>query len=398
MKQTWKIAKWELLRNIRNKQFLISLLLTPIIMVVFAGAPALIQKVDKPQEEIYYVQDQINQFAQLEKAAEDSPVRFVRYEGDSGQLAELVIEEEADGYFVLNETFVQTGQVVVNTKEKRVTLNNLEQVLNEFLQELRIQQIGITKEQISFLTAPAILVPEQIGAESSSGPPGQRKFVALVLAGLLMFLIFSSGTMLLHSALQEKQDRMAEIVLSSVNSDNLMQGKIIGHFLLGLLQLSFWLIIGLPLARFFLDIPLLDMISFEQIPAFFFFALLGYLLYAALFVGVGATMSDMQSATNTQGIVFMLPLSAVIFAGPVIGNPYGMAAKIGTFLPVTSPCIVILRMGLAEVPLWELLVAGFVLVISAWLVVKASAKLFRIGMLMYGKSATPQEMWKWLRY
>jgi len=397
MNLTWKIAKWELRRNFTNKQFLIGLLLTPILMVLFAGVPQLILKLDKPQQEIFYVIDEIAEFGQLEEATTDTNIEFVLYQGEEAELDEIVLEKEATGYFVLNQAFQQTGQVQVHSAEKRVTFNELQGLLSNVLQGLRVQEIGIEQEQVAYLISPAILSSVQIGGESNTDQ-SSRIGVSIALAGIVLFLIFTSGAMLLQSALQEKQDRMAEIILSSVSSDNLMQGKIIGHFLLGIFQLVLWLSIGLPVAWYFLHIPIFEMISLGQLPILLFFALTGYLLFAALFVGIGATMTDMQSASNTQGMVFMLPMLGFIFVGPVISNPNGLGAQIGTFFPLTSPTITILRLGLAEVPTWELVVAGLILLVTTLLVIKASAKLFRVGMLMYGKSASVAEMWKWMRY
>jgi len=397
MKLTWKIAKWELRRNFTNKQFLIGLLLTPILMVLFAGVPQLIAKFDKPQQEVFYVIDEIAEFGQLEEVATDTNLEFVLYQGKQAALDELVLEEEATGYFVLNQGFLQTGQVQVHSAEKRVMFNELRGLLSKLLQGLRVQEIGIEQEQVAYLTAPAFLSSVQIGGESN-GDQSNRIGVSIALAGIVLFLIFTSGAMLLQSALQEKQDRMAEIILSSVSSDNLMQGKIIGHFLLGIFQLALWLSIGLPAAWYFFDIAIFEMIALSQLPTLIFFALTGYLLFAALFVGIGATMTDMQSASNTQGMVFMLPMLGFIFVGPVISNPNGLAAQIGTFFPLTSPTITILRLGLAEVPSWELVVAGLILLATTLLVIKAAAKLFRVGMLMYGKPASVAEMWKWMRY
>jgi len=397
MNLTWKIAKWELRRNFTNKQFLIGLLLTPILMVLFAGVPQLILKLDKPQQEIFYVIDEIAEFGQLEEATTDTNIEFVLYQGEEAELDEIVLEKEATGYFVLNQAFQQTGQVQVHSAEKRVTFNELQGLLSNVLQGLMVQEIGIEQEQVAYLISPAILSSVQIGGESNTDQ-SSRIGVSIALAGIVLFLIFTSGAMLLQSALQEKQDRMAEIILSSVSSDNLMQGKIIGHFLLGIFQLVLWLSIGLPVAWYFLHIPIFEMISLGQLPILLFFALTGYLLFAALFVGIGATMTDMQSASNTQGMVFMLPMLGFIFVGPVISNPNGLGAQIGTFFPLTSPTITILRLGLAEVPTWELVVAGLILLVTTLLVIKASAKLFRVGMLMYGKSASVAEMWKWMRY
>ena len=397
MKLTWKIAKWELRRNFTNKQFLIGLLLTPILMVPFAGVPQLIAKLDKPQQEVFYVIDEIAEFRELEEAATDSNLEFVLYQGEQAELNELVLEEEATGYFVLNQAFLQIGQVQVHSAEKRVSFNELQGLLSNLLQGLRVQEIGIEQEQVAYLTSPALLLSVQIGGESN-GDQSNRIGVSIALAGIVLFLIFTSGAMLLQSALQEKQDRMAEIILSSVSSDNLMQGKIIGHFLLGIFQLALWLSIGLSAAWYFFDIAIFEMIALSQLPTLIFFALTGYLLFAALFVGIGATMTDMQSASNTQGMVFMLPMLGFIFVGPVISNPNGLAAQIGTFFPLTSPTITILRLGLAEVPSWELVVAGIILLVTTLLVIKAAAKLFRVGMLMYGKPASVAEMWKWMRY
>jgi len=397
MKLTWKIAKWEFTRNFTNKQFLIGLLLTPILMLLFAGVPQLITKLDKPQQEVFYVIDEISEFGQLVKDATDTNLEFVLYQGEQAELDELVLEKDATGYFVLNQAFLKTGQVQVHSAEKRVMFNELQGSLSNLLQGLRVQEIGIEQEQVAYLTSPALLSSVQIGGESN-GDQSNRIGVSIALAGIVLFLIFSSGAMLLQSALQEKQDRMAEIILSSVSSDNLMQGKIIGHFLLGIFQLVLWLSIGLPAAWYFLDMPIFEMISLGQLPILIFFALMGYLLFAALFVGIGSTMTDMQSAGNTQGMVFMLPMLGFIFVGPVISNPNGLAAQIGTFFPLTSPTITILRLGLAEVPTWELVVAAIILLVTTLLVIKAAAKLFRVGMLMYGKTASVAEMWKWMRY
>ena len=109
-------------------------------------------------------------------------------------------------------------------------------------------------------------------------------------------------------------------------------------------------------------------------------------------------MEDIQSASNTQGMVIMMPMLSFIVIGPVITNPEGMIARIATFFPVTTPIISMLRIGMEAMAGWEIAVAGVVMVISTWLVIKAASRLFRVGMLMYGKTATWREMWRWIRY
>lgn len=222
--------------------------------------------------------------------------------------------------------------------------------------------------------------------------------VSVVFTILIFFLIFTSGTMLMQSALQEKRDRMAEVVLSSIRPATLMQGKIVGHFLLGLIQLGFWLALGLPIAVYFLDFPVLEALKAVNLPVILVFGLGGYLLFSALFVSLGATMEDMQSASNSQGLVVMLPMLGFLFMGPVTTNPDGAIAVFASLFPFTSPSIMMLRSGLTTVPLWQNLTAMALLLGTAFLTTLMATKIFRLGMLMYGKNATPREIIRWLRY
>ena len=122
------------------------------------------------------------------------------------------------------------------------------------------------------------------------------------------------------------------------------------------------------------------------------------LLYSALFVGLGATMEDVRSAGNAQGLVVMLPMLAFLFIGPVFNNPDGSMAVFASIFPLTSSTIMMLRSGLTVVPLWQLLTSGALLLVTSYAAMRAAAKIFRVGMLMYGKSATPKEILRWLRY
>ncbi|MGI6165860.1 MAG: ABC transporter permease, partial [Limnochordia bacterium] len=176
------------------------------------------------------------------------------------------------------------------------------------------------------------------------------------------------------------------------------QGKILGNFVLGVIQFGLWLLLGVGVAKFGFHFPVEEYIVWQQLPVLLVFGLLGYLLYASLFVGLGATMEDVQSAGSLQGLAFALPSIGAIFIGPVIQNPDGMIATIVSLFPFTSPWIVMMRSGLTVVPLWELLLSAGILLITTVLVMFAAAKIFRVGMLMYGKTATPKEIWKWFRY
>lgn len=395
MKGLLKIARWELMRNLTNKQFLIGLLVTPVIMGLFAGIPILLERWNQPSVSTYYVIDQVDALSTLQTILPQNIV--LEEHKDSVSVADVVKETNSSGYLILSEDFVQTGQIDLMFNDRSSeTLGTLKRALTGVLQQLRLVHSDVSLEQLAYVTAPAQV--REVAMEEELEPQVMHMIVASVFTILVFFLIFTSGTMLMQSALQEKRDRMAEVVLSSVRPSQLMQGKIVGHFLLGLLQLCFWLALGLPIARYFWDFSIMEALAAVNVPIILFFGLGGYLLFSALFVGLGATMEDMQSASNSQGLVIMLPMLAFLFIGPVLSNPDGAIAVFASIFPFTSPTIMMLRSGLTVVPLWQNLSSVALLLVTAYTIMALSSRIFRVGMLMYGKNATPKEILKWLRY
>ncbi len=397
MKQTMKIMTWEVMRNLRNKQFLIGLAITPVIMVVFAALPMLLERLDSPVQDVYYVVDEVEVVESLKQMTEGSNIGIVVYDGDLSSLEETVKDEGASGYIVITESFFKTGLIeIYANKYSPQSLMALESLFTNILQSVRVYDSGLEAEQLNYLMAQADF--NVISMSEDSVPDENNLAVSIAFVVILFFLIFTSGMMLLQSALQEKRDRMAEVVLSSVSPDSLMQGKIIGHFFLGALQIGVWLAFGLPIAWHFLDYPVFEAIAAADIHILIFFGLIGYLLFSALFVGLGATMEDIQSASNSQGMIMMIPMLSFLFIGPVISNPDGTVATIGTLFPFTSPAITVLRLGIANIPRWELVASAVLLILTTVIIMKGAAKIFRVGMLMYGKSPDLAEIWKWMRY
>ncbi len=395
MKGLWKIAKWEITRNLTNKQFIIGLLLTPVLIGLFSGVPILLDRLNQPSLSIYYVVDHLGERANLQTMLPENVVLKEHVEVTS--VAEMVRETNASGYFTLDQAFLTTGQIdVVYNDRSMETLNTVGRSLTALLQQVRLANSVVSPQELAFVTAPALV--REVALDEELEPQRMHMIVASIFTILVFFLIFTSGTMLMQSALQEKRDRMAEVVLSSVRATQLMQGKILGHFLLGMMQLVFWVAIGLPIARYFWEFPVMEALAAVNLPVILFFGLGGYLLFSALFVGLGATMEDMQSASNSQGLVMMLPALSFLFMGPVFTNPDGVIAVFASLFPFTSPAIMMLRGGLTVVPLWQTLSSAALLLLTAWVIMLFASKIFRIGMLMYGKNASFKEIAKWLRY
>lgn len=395
MKEIWKVARWEFMRYATNKQFVIGLLITPLIMVAFVGLPVLLERWNQPKSVTYYVVDELGVLPLLQQGAPQN-LEFVAPENPQ-RIAEEVQEADAAGYLVVDRDFTTTGTArLVLSEPSNEGRAYVQAILTQFLQQRRMQEAALDWEELQYVSASAQIQVDTMAHVELPG--GEELVVSAVFMVLIYILILSSGTMLMQSALQEKRDRMAEVVLSSISPRVLMQGKILGHFLLGVLQLAFWLALIIPAAVFLLDFPVWEALLKADLSLLAVFGLGGYLLYAALFVGMGATMEDIQSAGNSQGLVVMLPMSSFLFIGPVVSNPSGSMAVLGSLLPFTSPVIMIFRSALTKVPLWQMACSMGLLFLAVAAIALMSAKIFRVGMLMYGKTASIGEIVKWLRY
>lgn len=397
MKAAWQIAEWEIMKNLRNKQFVIGLMITPLLFLLFASAPTILQRFDRPQTEVYYFIDHYEVEELFLRQAAEGRLEFIAYYGDETELPEVVEKENAAGYFVLDEGAVESGLLAVYFRgTSRQGLPALEHLFSEIIREKRFAESGLDRHYLEYLTAEGAVVAVELDEELTV--PREQMMISIAFAAIFFILLMTSSMMLLTSAVQEKKDRMVEIVLSSVSPLNLMQGKITSQFALGLLHLVVWLAFGLPIAWFILKIPVFEYLSFTHVAVLFLYLLLGYMVYAAIFVAIGSTMEDIQNTGNAQGLVMMLPFLPLVLVAPVINNPEGPISTAASLFPLTSPVIMILRTGFAVVPWWQTGVSIAILLVTAALFTALAAKVFRVGMLMYGKNVSMGEMWRWLRY
>lgn len=401
MHNTKKVAKWEIKRNMKSKSFIIGLFLTPIIFLAFLLLPELFSSDDEPATTTVYINDQLGVYEQLEAAAANTEWNM-EPTNSTQQEAEVALEENTDAaYIFIGEQSVESGTVPVYTSEETSDAFMDEvQLLGGPLQMVQIEQLGLTTQE-------AGMVAQGIVFEDASNEPEQgglfseamlERVVPGAFSAVVMLSIVFTGMAIFQSASQEKKDKIAEIILSSLTPAELMQGKIIGYFVLGLIQVVVYVLIALPVLIWRIDVPIIEYLFVPELLVLLLIAILGYLLYAAIFVGIGATMADISTAGNFQGMVMMLPFSPFLFIGPVFSDPSGIWAQIGSYIPFTAPGVLIMRLSLLEEWPWmEIVIATAILAISVWVFMKLAGKIFKIGILMYGKNATPGEIWKWVR-
>lgn len=224
-----------------------------------------------------------------------------------------------------------------------------------------------------------------------------EQIVPGIFAGIILLSIIYTGMMTFQSASQERKDKMAEIILSSLTPTELMQGKIFGYFILGLIQVFVWIGIAVPFIVWKFDLSILSYLFTFDTFIFLLFSILGYLLFAALFVGLGATIEDVSASGSFQGMVLMLPFVPLMFINSILQDPNSTIVKVISYIPFTSPFVMIFRLTLAEEWIWwEIALSLTILSVSIWVCTKLAGKIFKAGIQKYGKNARLQDIWRWI--
>jgi ABC-2 type transport system permease protein len=209
---------------------------------------------------------------------------------------------------------------------------------------------------------------------------------------MLFTLVMSSGQMLIRSLVEEKSNRIVEVLMSSCSSRELLTGKILGLTLLGLTTIAFWLFI-LVGVNFSMKTPF---VSFDHLAILLIYFLLGYLLYVAIFVAAGAPVSTEQEAQQMTAYVTLLVIFPIALAIPAMQNPDSMMVKVLSQIPLLTPTMMALRISIQLPELWEILLSLVTLSASILVMMWVAAKIFRIGILVTGKRPNLKEMYRWI--
>ncbi len=411
MRNSLKVAKWEIKRNMSNKSFIISLLLTPVLFMIFFFVPSLFGGNDSEEMVKVYVLDELNIWNEVE----DTVIQHGLFNWDlektdmkEAAMQTAATDSEQTVFIALTEDGLEQGQIHMYMSADVDESFQYEAIaLEEPLRQMQIERLGLTAEQKEIIASRIVIEPvnfeelsngeETIPANEEAVADPLKRAVPGIFAGIILFSIVMTGMMIFQSASQEKKEKVAEIILSSLTPSELMQGKIIGYFVLGITQVIVWLVFLIPLVIWKMDIPLLEYLLVPELLLFLFIAFAGYFLFAAIFVGIGATVEELTATSNFQGMIMMLPFLPFLFIAPIMSDPSGLIAKIGSFIPITSPAILLVRLSMLEEWPWtEVIISLIILIASIWLFMKLAGKIFKIGILMYGKNATPKEIWKWM--
>lgn len=412
MKKALTVAKWEFLEKIKSKAFIISLFLTPAIIIVFSVLPTLLANkesdstkaigiLDLTQKYFFEYKGEIEQYkigvnipayAILNNYKEDlSTDSMIKYSD------QMVIENKIDGYILIRQDAKDSIKVEYRSK----SIGNFQDVarFEEAFNNLRIKRKLIEENAnpalVEFIKNKVNVNQIKIEKPGEEGKGGFESvfFSSIIFILLLMMMIIYSGQMLVRSMLEEKSNRLIEILISSCTPKDLLFGKVFGLSALGLTQIIVWLIIGISL----IGAALIPMNAFENIHLIFIYFILGFIFYTTLFVGVGSIVSTEQEAQQITSYISLFLVLPTVFIISALQNPESTIIKVLSYIPFTLPSVMILRVNVSPIPLLEIVVTFLIMILSVIIVVNVSAKIFRFGILYYGKMPSLNEIKSWLR-
>ena len=424
MKHLKIIIEREYLNKIRNKSFIIMTFVSPLIVVAFALIIGFLTDVNsKSNAKDILILDESGLFGTTFTDTETIHYEYLKDKSLQEARAEVL---ETSKYGLLYIPKEETAQKAFYSEESPSLslVNELTGALEKTLFQYNLTQKGIDKAEIDSARTKITLQMENFTGEKTSEFDNVMKIAIGGVAGYLIFMfIIIYGNMIMRSVIEEKTNRIVEIIISSVKPFQLMLGKIIGTSLAGLTQFAIWLVIGgvlfaLAPSLFQVDTPaatqamaateshseisniitaLYHFPFLETSGVFLLFFVGGYLLYSSLYAMVGA-MVDNETDTQQFLMPILIPLMLAFYVGmfSVIEEPHGTISVVFSYIPLTSPVVMLMRIPFG-VAWWEVLISLLLLYITFFLVIKIASKIYRIGILMYGKKPTYKEVWKWLK-
>ena len=425
----------EYLERVRKKSFIITTLLMPLFMLAMMVAPALIMQFSKSDLRTIAVIDRTGFIApQLESDEETLFVPMASVELDSAlAMTELsgvvyIAEGVADGtapvkYYsngpssmsLEHSLSTQIDQIIENQRLKAYNIDNLNEIMNKVKSDVRIQNIRNDSD-----------------GEATQSSTMLSYGLGVVLTFLLYMCLLLYGQMVMTSIIEEKNNRVLEIVVSSVSPTRLMLGKIFGICLVAVSQIVIWGVLiaamsafllpallpenvagemaalnagQLDLAQSTVDTGLLQAISMlgnvSYILSLFGMLILflvgGFLLYSAIYAAIGSAVDNIQDAGQLQSFIIFPVVIGIIFGMTAASNPTSSLSFWTSLIPFTSPMVMMARIP-SGIPGWEIVLSLVLLYLTFFVMVWIAAKIYRVGIFMYGKKPTIKDLIRWTRY
>ena len=418
MKNIILIAKREFFTQVKKKSFIILTLLTPLLIIVFGGVVSLMFQANETQMQISVI-DKNGLFK--DKLKSDQNIRYVfsSEETEKSLIKALETTEEMNAVMIIPKKEIHelenSIEILTNKNLSNEARRNIAGNISEIIKAEKINALGISTAQIEDLNKGVNLHVVNILEKEKK----QDSFLVGVKSGLSIFLMYCVftfimmyGIRVMRSVLEEKNNRVVEILISSVKPFELMMGKILGVTGVALVQFGVWVVmifasvmtlgssnVGMVsgVAEVQMVLSALSQINYGLILfVFVIYFLLGYLFYSAMYAAIGSAV-DNETETQQFTLFAILPMMLGFYGSiTIMNNPDGPMSFWLSMIPFTSPIAMLARIPF-DVPVWELVLSIVILLVSTLGMVFIASKIYRVGILMYGNKVTLKELWKWMK-
>lgn len=426
------VARREYMQRVMSKGFWIGTVLFPLFAVAMTVLPSIFLARTKSSQQIIVVDETGRVAPQLlrerpepkssnplrrndEMEKRISRVQFTvepaapDRKAQDDALAKRVLDKEVDAWIRITPA-VLTGDPVEyhgRSVSNFMTQNSLERRLSEAVRRVRLADAGLDADKIGDLSAPVNLRTIRVSKEGSRAEGGAGGFFAAYILFFMLFLaILIWGQQVMNGVLEEKGTRVMEVLVSAVKPFELMMGKLSGICLVGLTQFAIWLLTLVVLSAPGVVAALGTLPDEFKLPSlaptsalhFLFFFVMGFMVYASFYAALGAAFNNLQEAQQVAGTLSILFAIPAVVMPMVINSPSSSTSTVMSLIPLFTPILMPLRIFVETPPLWQIAV-GYVLTIGfLLLMVWFSSRIYRVGILMYGKKPTIPELVRWVRY
>lgn len=428
MRNTWIILKREYLERVRSRTFLVLTLLAPAIMTALMILPAKLATMGQKAQHFVIVastqqfgetvrqqlladpmgnEEAESEGSEAQRKPEDQYVIDVDTntgEAERASLRDKVSNREIDGFLWLTDDAIAAHKVDWDTRETAGLREKswIGDSLNRILQRQELAKAGLSSAQSEAVLTPVKIESVRIERGREAKGSGSGRFLEIVVMVMLIYVaVLLYGISVMRSVLEEKTSRIIEVLLSSASSTELMTGKLLGVGAVGLTQIVVWTVmagvIALPSLAAQPNFSELQISPLVMI-SFVLYFLFGYLLYSTMYATIGAITTTEQEGQQLQFLIVMPLVLSVFMLMPVLRTPDSAVVVWLSMVPFFAPIVMYARIVVQTPPIWQIALSLLLMVATIAALVVLCARIYRIGVLIYGKRPTLPEIVKWLKY
>ena len=416
----WPILRREYVTRVRTKAFWISTILVPVFIFAMTIVPSLLAARSKASAEPIRILDAIGDFAPIarqiladeDRGPNEPPIEIHEVAGRSAaelrrQNNDLAGAGVIQGYYLIEKDALENGKVVYWARNAGsiVADGGHNSLVGRMIRTYRLKKLGLEGEEVTRAVSPIDFDMRRATNDPKKETSGLAAFLlSFMMVFFIYFTLIIYGIYVMRGVLEEKSSRIVEVIVSSVKPFHLMLGKVVGIGAVGLTQIAIWLafatILSAPQLAMALsigpqNIPKVSGAALAFLPVFY---VLGYFLFATIYAGIGSMFNTEEDAQQLMGIANLFLIAPMILLMPVMKNPDGTMATVLSLIPFFSPILMYLRIVVQTPPAWQIALSIVIMLATIVLMIWLVAKIYRVGILMYGKKPTIPEIARWLRY